>query len=168
MNIVKVILIAIFLTLSSCGPYWYKPMGRIFKQAPKDGTPGYRLGWMHGCESGLATNFGGVFFMTFYKWKKDPDFAFTNIDKVKLQQRYKTELPINWDNDYEVEKNIADYNAIFWRAHQYCRHRVLGSLKLAGFDPSLPGGGERVTLGNHSISDIYSFDNFGDSRFSHW
>jgi hypothetical protein len=167
-NIITVF--ALFL-LSSCGPYWYKPMGKIFKQAPKapeEASYGFRLGWIHGCESGLATNFGGTFFMTFYDWKRDPDLLAENLDRNKLSKRYEKELPINWNNDREVEKNVYDYNNIFWTAHKYCRHYVLGSLRMAEMNPGLPSSGERFTLGNHNITDIYRLDGFGDTRWSNW
>tara|TARA_Y100000389_G_scaffold38523_1_gene32893 strand:+ start:786 stop:1301 length:516 start_codon:yes stop_codon:yes gene_type:complete len=167
----KIILIFTLILLSSCGPYWYKPMGKIFKQAPKapkEASYGFRLGWIHGCESGLATNFAGVFFMTFYEWKKDHDLLAQPLDKVKLSKRYRKELPIDWNNDREVNKNITDYNTIFWRVHQYCRHYALGSLRMVGFNPSLPGKGNRFMLGDHSIKDLYRLDGFGDTRWSHW
>lgn len=46
-------------------------MGWVFKNIPKDGTPGYKLGWIHGCESGLGTQFGGAIYQSFYTWKRD-------------------------------------------------------------------------------------------------
>ena len=167
----KIINFLLILSLTSCGPYWYKPMGKIFKQAPKApeyGSYCYRLGWIHGCESGLATNFGGVFYMTFYDWKRDSDLLATNVDRELLKERYEEELPIDWNNSDIVEKNMYDYNTIFWRAHLYCRHSALGSLKMVGFDPSLPGKGDRFMLGNHSASDLYRLDSFGDTRWSNW
>ena len=173
--ILKSVALILILTLfSSCGAYWYKPMGKIFNQAPKapeEASYGFRLGWMHGCESGLATNFGGVFFMTFYRWSRDADLLAQPLNKSKLSRRYKKEMPIDWNNDLEVNKNVSDYNTIFWRVHQYCRHYALGSLRMVGFDPTLPGGkgkGDRFMLGNHSVTDLYRLDGFGDTRWSHW
>ena len=173
--ILKSVALILILTLfSSCGAYWYKPMGKIFNQAPKapeEASYGFRLGWMHGCESGLATNFGGVFFMTFYRWSRDADLLAQPLNKSKLSRRYKKEMPIDWNNDLEVNKNVSDYNTIFWRGHLYCRHYALGSLRMVGFDPTLPGGkgkGDRFMLGNHSVTDLYRLDGFGDTRWSHW
>jgi len=163
------ILFALFF-LTSCGPYWYKPMGKIFKQAPKapdQASYGFRLGWIHGCESGLATNFGGTFFMSFYKWKRDPDLIASNPDRYKLSRKYEDELPLDWNNDREVEKNIYDYNNIFWTAHKYCRHYALGSLRMVDMEPDLPSA-ERFRLGSHNMTDMYRLDGFGDTRFSHW
>jgi hypothetical protein len=105
--------------------------------------------------------------MTFYKWKRDPDLAKGSLDRVKLSRKYKKEIPIDWNNDREVEKNIYDYNTIFWRAHQYCRHYALGSLKMSGMEPDLPGR-ERISLGSHDVTDLYRLDGFGDTRFSYW
>lgn len=166
----KIIILTILLLTISCNKYWYKPLGKLFDQAPKapeEASYGFRLGWIHGCESGLATNFAGVFYMTFYKWKRDPDLAKGSLDRVKLSRKYKKEIPIDWNNDREVEKNIYDYNTIFWRAHQYCRHYALGSLRMSGMEPDLPGR-ERVSLGSHDVTDLYRLDGFGDTRFSYW
>ena len=83
------------ISLSSCFwvPNWYKPQGYfIFRQAPKEGSPGFKLGWIHGCESGMGTQFGGTMYMTFYTWKKDPDISSSSPDINKIRNRYKKEL----------------------------------------------------------------------------
>ena len=67
-------------------------MGFIFRHAPKEGSPGFRLGWMHGCESGLGTQFGGAIYQSFYSWKRDVDIASSNPDYKKIKNRYKKEL----------------------------------------------------------------------------
>ena len=54
----------LIVVLASCNKYWYKPYSKIFNHKP-EGSPGFELGWMHGCESGLGTQFGGAFMMTF-------------------------------------------------------------------------------------------------------
>ena len=79
-------IILLFLTLNSCSPYWYKPMGFIFNHVPKEGSPGFRLGWMHGCESGLGTQFGGAIYQSFYSWKRDPDIASSKKLKIVIKK----------------------------------------------------------------------------------
>lgn len=155
----------LIIILSCSTPNWYKPMGyMIFSMMPKGGSPGFNLGWMHGCESGLGSQFGGAFYMTFYTWKRDPDITSSKPDINKIKQRYKKELKdINWNNDQEVKKNFADYNMVFWDAHYFCRQTVLGTLQTAGMNPALPGG-VRYDPAAHSIGSIYKINAKGDAR----
>lgn len=140
---------------------------------PKGGTPGFELGWKHGCESGLGTQFGGAIFMTFYTWHKDPDivkFNKTPEDIARIRERYKKELAnVNWNNPAEVSKNFSDYNTIFWPAHGFCRHYALGQLQNAGMTPPIPG--DDRAFGNagggltDSIGNVYKIDGRGDGRW---
>ncbi len=175
----KILLILLILSLSSCGRYWYKPYGRIFKQAPKDGTPGLELGWLHGCESGFSTQFGAAIYMSFYSWKRDPDIIRANPtpeDIARIRERYANEriAKIDWNNPIEVKKNFNDYNTIFWGAHIFCRHIVVGQLQMSGMEPTVPGGqsttipGSRYDPGAHSLGNILKIDGKGDSRLSYW
>ena len=121
-NMKKILLLIISLSLlSSCGPYWSKPYGKIFKQAPKDGTPGYRAGWMDGCESGLATQFGSAIMMSFYEWKKDPDLSVARPDLNLIRKKYEDKWDIDWNNTEEIQVNIRHYKRIFWISHIFCR-----------------------------------------------
>lgn len=122
---------------------------------PKGGTPGFRLGWIHGCESGLGSQFGGAIYMTFYTWKRDPDIASVDPNIPKIRARYKKELrDVNWDNPAEIKKNFSDYNTIFWGAHAFCRHSVLGVLYTADMEPPVPGQ-DRYVIGAHSIGNVF-------------
>jgi hypothetical protein len=163
----KIFTLTLILFLTNCSvPNWYKPQGYIlFRQLPKGGTPGFNLGWIHGCESGLGSQFGGAFFLTWYTWKKDPDISSSNPDILTIKSRYKKELKkINWDNPAEVKKNFSDYNSIFWAAHIFCRHAVLGNLQSAGMEPALPGN-ERYDPAAHSLGNIWKIDGKGDTRY---
>ena len=157
-------ILAIFL-LTNCAPYWYKPMGyRIFRQMPKDGTPGYRLGWLQGCHSGLSTQFAGSFFITFYYWNRDVDITSSNPDFVKIRMRYKKELKdVNWDNKKEVLKNFSDYNTIFWTAHNFCRQQAHGTMQASNMTPSLPGE-DRYDPAAHNLGSIWRINGRGDTR----
>ena len=168
----KIFIISLLLLSSSCGRYWYKPYGRIFNYVPTNGTAGLELGWLHGCESGLGSQFGGAVYMTFYTWKKDPDIAKavkTPEDIERIRARYRNEkiAKIDWNNPIEVNKNFSDYNAIFWSAHIFCRHAVLGQLQMAGMEPTIAGG-DRYNPVNGAIGNIYKIDGKGDARLSYW
>jgi len=169
----KKILIITLLFITACGPYWYKPYGKIFKQAPKDGTVGYRMGWIHGCESGLATQFGSAFMMTFYKWKKDPDLSITKPDLNLVRKKYQNKWNINWNDESEIKKNIRHYQKIFWIGHIFCRHSIVGTYQLAksahggNFDPPLPGE-QRYNPSSHSLGNIYSFHGRGNANLTYW
>jgi hypothetical protein len=159
------IIFLIFLATSCSTPNWYKPMGyRIFKQMPKEGSPGYKLGWVHGCQSGLGSQFGGAFYMNFYTWSKDQDIASSNPDITKIKLRYKKELKsVNWNDPGDIKKNFDDYNRIFWGAHVFCRHSALGTLKSAGMEPSLPGS-TRYDPMDDTIGDVWRLNATGDTR----
>lgn len=136
----------------------------MFKKMPKGGTPGFNLGWTHGCESGLGSQFGGAFFMSFYSWKKDVDIASSNPDINKIRMRYKKELKdVDWNNETDVKKNFRDYNTIFWGAHAFCRHSALGILQTAGMGPPIPGD-ERYDPAKHSIGNVWKMNARGDTR----
>jgi hypothetical protein len=163
----KVLLLTLLIFTSSCGPYWYKPHGSIFKMTPKGGSPGFNLGWKHGCESGLGTQFGGAVYMTFYTWHRDVEITKNNptpadIETVRL--RYPEELKgVNWNNPQDVEKNFRHYNSIFWQGHNFCRQSILGSLQNAAMTPAIPGD-ERVDFTKGAIGNIYKIDGRGDAR----
>ncbi len=168
----KIFILFAILTLSSCSRYWYKPYGRIFNEAPKNGTAGFQLGWLHGCESGLATQFGGAIYQSFYSWKKDADIAKaspTPEDLERVRRRYEDEkiAKIDWNNPVEVKKNFSDYNTIFWGAHIFCRHTVIGQLQMAGMPPPLQGE-TRYNPSAHSLGNIYKIDGRGDARLQNW
>ena len=80
------IIILLFLT-NSCYYNWYKPMGYIFTHMPKGGTPGFELGWRHGCESGLGSQFAGAIYMNFYTWKRDADLVISDPDYHKIRKK---------------------------------------------------------------------------------
>jgi hypothetical protein len=135
----------------------------IFKQLPKGGTPGFNLGWLHGCQSGLGTNFGGAIFLSSYSWSRDVDIALSKPNINKIRAKYTKELPINWNNDAEVKKNFSDYNRIFWGAYKFCKHTALGILQTASMNPPLPGQ-TRYDPSAHSLSNIYRMHGKGDPR----
>lgn len=166
MTIVKkkyLIIITLFFT-SSCYYNWYKPMGYLFTHMPKGGTPGFELGWRHGCESGLGSQFAGALYMNFYTWHRDSDLVVSNPDYNKIRKKYRKELgKVNWNNIQEVKKNLSDYNSIFWGAHAFCRHSVLGMLNTAEMDPALPGD-ERYNPAAHSIGNVWKMTGKGDTR----
>jgi hypothetical protein len=166
----KIKILLLLLLLCSCSKHWYKPFSRVFKNMPKGGSPGFELGWQHGCESGLGTQFGGAIYQTFYTWKRDVDItSSTNIDQEiirKIRKRYEKELKgINWDNISEVKKNFSDYNTIFWTASAFCRHSLLGILQTAGMTPTLPGD-DRYDPTAHSVGSIWKINGKGDARYA--
>lgn len=163
--IMKIVILFLLLVTSCSTPNWYKPQGyMLFKQMPEGGSPGFNLGWIHGCQSGLGSQFGGAVGMSFYTWSKDPDIASSNPNIPKIKERYKKELKdINWDDIAEVKKNFSDYNTIFWGAHSFCRHSRLGMLQTAGMTPNLPGD-ERYDPGAHSVGSVWEMDKRGDTR----
>lgn len=163
----KFVAIVIFASLiASCSvPNWYKPHGYVlFRQMPKGGTPGFNLGWIHGCQSGMASEFAGAINRHMYQWSKDPDIASSNPDIPKIKERYKEELKdINWDDRAEIKKNFSDYNTIFWSAHAFCRHSTLKSLHMAGINPAIPGQA-RYDPKVHGIGGVWKIDGRGDTR----
>jgi len=165
MAIRKIILIIFISFLASCStPNWYKPAGyRLFRQMP-EGSPGLRLGWRHGCESGLGTQFGGKVYMTFYEWQRDPDITSVKPDVEKIRKRYPKLLKdINWDDPNEVKKNFNDYNIIFWTAHAFCRHSTIGTLQQAQMVPVLVNE-NRYKLDGVGVGNVWKIDGKGDTR----
>lgn len=131
---------------------------------PKNGSPGFKLGWIHGCQSGLGTQFGNAMFQTFYSWSRDPDITSVNPDIAKIRARYRKELiGINWNDREDIKRNFSDYNRIFWGAHVFCRHSVLGILQTADMAPPLPGQ-ERYDPAKNSISNVWKLNGKGDTR----
>lgn len=132
---------------------------------PKGGSPGYDLGWIHGCQSGAGSQFGGSFFKSFYTWARDPDLTTTKPDIAKIRKRYgsKELKKVNWNDPVDIKKNLADYNAVFWDAHFACRQIVLGTLQMAGMDPVLPGK-VRYDPGAHNLGSVYRLNGKGDVR----
>ena len=160
------IIFVITIFASSCStPNWYKPRGYLlFSMMPKGGSPGYNLGWVHGCESGAGTQFGGAFFVSMYKWRKDPDIATSRPNYAIIKERYKKELKdVNWNDEKDIKRNLTDYNIVFWDAHFLCRQTVLGTLQMAGMEPNLPGD-TRFDPQAHHIGSIYNMSAKGDNR----
>lgn len=156
----------LMLLLTSCNtPNWYKPYGyMMFKKMPKDGSPGFKLGWQHGCESGLGSQFGGGIYMYFYTWNRDPDITSVNPDINKIRKRYKKELAgVDWNNPADISKNFGDYNTIFWNTHSFCRASTLGILQTAEMRPYLPGG-DRYDPGYEPIGKVWMLHGKGDTR----
>jgi hypothetical protein len=60
-------------------------------------------------------------------------------------------------------KVSGDYSGIFWGAHAFCRHSVLGMLQTAEMTPTLPGD-ERYSPGAHSIGNVWKMTGKGDTR----
>lgn len=161
----KILAIITIIFLSACAKNWYKPMGQVlFSQMPKGGSPGYELGWIHGCESGLGSQFAGALYMNFYTWKRDTDIALSEPDYDKIRRRYKKELAnVNWNDINDIKKNLSDYNTIFWGAHAFCRHSALGILQTATMDPKLAGQ-DRYNPMEHSLGNVWKMTGKGDTR----
>ena len=159
------IILIIFLT--SCADNWYKPMGQVmFKEMPKGGSPGFELGWKHGCESGLGTAFANGFYMAFYTWHRDVDITSSKPNLDVIRKRYKKELKkVNWKDSRDIDKNFNDYNTIFWSAHAFCRHSVVGIQQTAGTAPKLPGDSryDPSDKGN-TIGGVWNLNGRGDVR----
>lgn len=137
---------------------------RLFHQMPKGGSPGYNLGWIHGCQSGAGSQFGGAMYMSFYTWSRDPDITSTKPNISVIRERYKSELRgINWNDPEDVKRNFADYNMVFWDAHYFCRQTILGSLQAAKMHPKLPGE-DRYDPEEHSIGNVWKINGKGDTR----
>jgi hypothetical protein len=160
----KIIIITLIFFLTSCYRNWYKPAGYLFTNMPKGGTPGFELGWIQGCESGLGTQFGSAFYMTMYTWNRDPDITSSKPDIEKIRNRYKKELKdVNWNDANDIKKNFNDYNTIFWAAHAFCRHSTVGMLQTAGLTPDLIKEG-RWKPEQHSIGAVWKLTGKGDVR----
>jgi len=161
------IAICLILLSTSCVKNWYKPYGYfMFSQLPKGGTPGFNLGWIHGCQSGLGTQFSNGFYQSFYTWSRDVDITSVNPDVAKIRERYKKELKnVNWNDEADIKKNFSDYNTIFWGAHVFCRHSALGTIQAMGSSPALPGE-ERYDMmaPANTIGGVWQMKNRYDSR----
>ena len=152
----KKLLIIVLLIFTGCYKNWYKPMGKIFDTMPKGGTSGFNLGWIHGCESGLATQFGGEAYKMFYAWKKDPDIISINPNFERVKKRYRSELKnVDWKNQKEVEKNFNDYKKIHPIAYYQCRQTVLGTLQSASMTPNLPGDNALIQPLGHNVWNVF-------------
>jgi hypothetical protein len=163
----KIFVIINLFALVNCGfnSQWYKPMSYLFDKIPENSSPGFKLGWEHGCRSGLGSQFGGAIYMSMYTWTKDADIMSSNPDLDKIRARYPKKLKdIDWNNPREVKKNFDDYKKIFWGSHIFCRHSVLGSLQMAGMDPSLPGK-VRYDPGAHSLGNVWRLQGKRDARW---
>jgi hypothetical protein len=164
----------LLLLLTSCSRYWYKPYGKIFNHKPS-GSPGLELGWVHGCESGLGTQFGGAIMMTFYSWNKDETIAAysgENINPnspeiIEVRNKYGKDLDIDWNNPQEIAKNFNEYNMIFWRSHIFCRHSILQTLNSSEMTPPLPSE-QRYEMDKHSPMDVWKFDRGNNFRITNW
>jgi hypothetical protein len=148
----KIALITIIIiTLSSCTltkENIFAPNKRVFKAMPQDAHPDFKMGWMHGCETGLATGFTNDFYKMFYGFNK-------NVEMVRSEN--------------------AQYSRGWYTAMRYCRHFGVGTLKEAGMAPSLPGKGYRSVLpllgenGGHSIfGSVLHPKSFGAMGLSNW
>ncbi len=167
MKLLKYLTILSVIFLASCSTkHWWKPRGELlFSMMPEGGTPGFELGWKHGCESGAGTQFGGGIYKTFYTWRRDPDITSTKPDIEKIREKYgDNELKdINWSDPDEVKKNFADYNIVFWDAHFVCRQVVIGTLQMAKMDPPLPGA-VRYDPTAHHVGSVWRLNGKGDAR----
>jgi len=167
MNFVKVFLTILLFAITSCStPNWWKPRGYLlFSMLPKGGSPGYNLGWTHGCQSGAGTQFGGGIYKTMYAWSRDPDISTSKPDIEKIRRRYKKELKdVNWNDPADIKRNFADYNLVFWDAHFLCRQVILGTVQMADMDPTLPGD-TRYNPAAHHIGSVYKINGKGDPRW---
>ncbi len=163
----KIFFAITLLLIQNCSyPNWYKPSGYLFSKMPKGGSPGYNLGWTHGCQSALGSQFAGSFFMSFYSWSRDPDISSSNPNIEKIRQRYgKKELKdINWNDLAQVKANFADYNQVFWEGHYFCRQTSIGTAQMAGMNPPLPGE-TRYNPAAHHLGSIYKLDGKNDPRW---
>lgn len=162
----KFLFATILIFVASCSvPHWWKPRGYLtFKMMPKGGSPGYNLGWVQGCESGMGTQFAGRFFSFFYTWHRDPDITSVTPNIEAIKRRYKKELKdVNWNDPADIKRNFADYNLVFWDAHYFCRQTILGTLQMSMMSPPLPGE-ERYNLGAHSVGNVWKINGKGDPR----
>jgi hypothetical protein len=160
----KIFLTLLILLLSSCYINWYKPHGHIFTEMPEGGSPGFELGWIHGCQSGLGTQFGSSIYITAYSWSRDIDITSVNPNIERIKARYPERLKkVNWADIKDVKKNLSDYNTIFWAAHAFCRHSTLGLLQNVGLEPDLAGG-QRWKPEQHSIGAVWKLTGKGDTR----
>jgi hypothetical protein len=167
----KIIIIISLFLCGGCSKYWYKPYGKVFNLGPKKGSPGFKLGWEHGCISGLGSQYGGAIYMTFYTWTKDVQIAKsaqTPQDIEDIRNRYPDELKdVNWNNPGEVLKNFQDYKTVFWSAHSYCHGMIPGNLQNAAMTPPITGQ-TRFVPGGDNLNSIYKIDGRGYPGWNNW
>ena len=167
----KIIIILLKLSLiiitTSCNDSWYKPGAHLLDNGPKTGSPGFLLGWRHGCESGISGSFTGNMFMYFWDYKRDPELMRKDLNTELLKEKYAKELPINWNDSEEVKKMISDYKQPFWSAHAYCRHYGIQTLQMSDMAPANPKEA-RYVLGSHNVGSIWRLDARGDNRLTFW
>ncbi len=156
----------LFFVASCSTPNWYKPFGQlVFSQMPKGGSPGYNLGWIHGCQSGLATQFAGAIGMTFYSWSRDVDITSSNPNIAAVKERYgnKELKDVNWNDSADIKRNFSDYNLVFWDAYGFCKQTALGTLRATVGNPPLAGE-TRYDPSKSNIGDIWKIGGAYDSR----
>ena len=128
---------------------------------------------MHGCESGMATQFSSAIMMAFYEWKKDADISVSKPDLDLVRRKYEDKWDINWNDPEEIKTNVRHYQRIFWIAHLFCRHAILGTYQISAgahggsMDPPLAGEA-RYNPGAHSLGNIYSFHGRGTGQLTYW
>ncbi len=151
--------------MSCSSPYWYKPNGYLFTMMPKGGSPGYNLGWVQGCYSGLGTQFAGAIGMTFYTWSRDVDITSSKPNIEAIRQRYgnKELKGVNWNDQKDIKQNFSDYNLVFFDAYNFCRQTALGSLRASGENPPVPSQ-VRYDPSQANVGDIWKLDGAYDSR----
>jgi hypothetical protein len=142
----KTLLITLLITLTSaCNltkDNLFAPNKKLFKMLP-EGPADYQLGWLDGCETGMATGFATDYYRYFYKFKKD-------IDMIKSgNKRYLRAWPA---------------------AMIYCRHYALGTLREATMQPLLPGTGyPPIPFGGETLfGTVFSPKNQGAIGLSLW
>jgi len=161
---IRIIFAAISIASCSTNPNWWKPNGYLFTMMPKGGSPGYNLGWRHGCQSGLGTQFAGAIGMTFYTWSRDVDIVSSKPNIEAVKDRYKKELKdINWNDPKDIKQNFSDYNLVFFDAYNFCRQTALGTLRATVGAPPVPGE-TRYDPGSANIGDIWKVGGAYDSR----
>lgn len=164
----RIFLVILLIFVSSCSvPNWWKPRGYLlFSMMPKGGSPGFELGWIHGCQSGAGSQFGGEFYKAFYTWSRDPDISSSKPNVAKIRAKYgdKELKDVKWDDPADVKRNFKDYNDVFWLVHFLCRQVVLGSLQMANMNPALPNE-KRYVPGAHHLGSIYRLNGKGDTRW---
>ena len=120
------ILASLFL-LTACegAPDKMKPLNFVFSHMPENAPETYKIGWQHGCESGLTVK-SNDFYKSFYRLRQDINL---------LHDPYY----------YNAWKSSFDY----------CRAYVYGMLKEAGMRSKLPteGGGIPKPMGILQIMD---------------
>lgn len=164
MKKLKFLYLILILTSCSTNRHWYKPNGYLFTMMPKGGSPGYNLGWIHGCQSGLGTQFAGSVGMTFYTWSRDVDIVSTKPNIKAVQERYKKELKdVNWNDSADIKRNFSDYNLVFFDAYNFCRQTALGTLRASVGNPPIPGD-VRYDPSDSNVGDIWKIGGAYDSR----